>query len=272
MTAPQENRLFAYRDAERAVEVRDENLATLRAVPDRAEAARLAYADALNAAYAIDKGQKGTEAVETAFTRARDDVKATLAALRAEATRAAAAVHKWIDDHQEAADVNAQLLREMQESRAWQRTRGQLDGGRPVEELISEAREAGDVPTLRAMAAELPAWADADPDRAFRAGVMRSEMPLTVAAIDRALVDVLPAGEGKLAKLRLAVADAEPAAVAAVEHADRAAEHYTIEPAIVAAQSDPQPPRALSSAWMVAEIEANESQSGSYRGGSRRPA
>lgn len=56
-------------------------------------------------------------------------------------------------------DVNAALLAETRQSKAWARHRAFLDGGADPLSLVAEARDAGDVNALLALRAEYPAYA-----------------------------------------------------------------------------------------------------------------
>ena len=97
------------------------------------------------------------------------------------------------------ATATERLLQESEEQRAWARVRPLLEAGTDASELIARAGEAGDVATLRALRAELPAWREAtvaaaagefdrpDTRRAAREGVE----PL-LEAIDRAEAPHLP--------------------------------------------------------------------------------
>lgn len=55
-------------------------------------------------------------------------------------------------------DVNAQLLAETRQARAWDRARPMLEAGRTWRSLLAEAEKAGDTDTVQALAAELPAY------------------------------------------------------------------------------------------------------------------
>ncbi|RCW38476.1 hypothetical protein DFQ14_12219 [Halopolyspora algeriensis] len=58
-------------------------------------------------------------------------------------------------------DVNAQLLAETRQQRAWDRARPMLDNGRTWRSVLAEAEKAGDTDTVQALAAELPAYFEA---------------------------------------------------------------------------------------------------------------
>lgn len=238
-----------------------EDRATLRSIPGRAEQARTTYATALNAAWLMDRTQLGAFTVERAFTAAQNTIRTTLAAMRAEMEQATARARAWIDA-QGAGDATSQLLSETRQQRGWERLRGQLDGGRPVTELIEETYKAGDFEALRALRAELPAFADARPD-VTRLSMIGGSLPELLASIDRGLAELLPddRNQRSAAVLRLEIDEAAELAEQAVTHAEKAAEYYTIEPALAASQSRPDMPPALRKAVRVIDVQESNAAS-----------
>ncbi|MBW3643115.1 MAG: hypothetical protein KY447_09400 [Actinobacteria bacterium] len=89
----------------------------------------------------------------------------------------------------------------LEHDRAWQRALRQLDAGVAPGDLVAKAGAAGDVSTLRALRAELPAWADAT----ARKGGSRSPVDTTglVEEVDRALVPHVAEVEAEALTARL---------------------------------------------------------------------
>lgn len=263
MTAPDRrtvealDRLHAQRLAERADEARQADLAALREVPTRTRQALDSYARALDAAYKIDRDREGTGAVERAFAGARAELDARLGELAQLAESAPGRVREWADSRASRPGTDEQLLAELRESRAWDRTRSRLAGGRRADDLIAEALGSGDATTLRALVAELPAWVEGvDEETALRAGVLGVEDAAGhVDAAERALVDVLPADQARTAAVRLSVRDAEADAAGTLDGARRSAAALIPRNDPAAAAADPDPTDALNRHLGVLDVE-----------------
>jgi hypothetical protein len=128
---------------------------------------------------------------------ARDDV--------AQLVDVAASHHRTIVDYLNAADTRPateQLLDEQRDTRAWARLRPLLDKG-AVRDLVAEAEQAGDLPALRALRDELPAYLRRD-----GAGTILEQMRHDVSATMRTLTAAIA---------RTAPADSDEATRAALQ-------------------------------------------------------
>ena len=120
-------------------------------------------------------------------------------------------------DTQGGGDTTAQLLAETRQGRAWDRVRAQLDGGRHWSTLVDEAVQARDAASIRALAAELPAYMKAAGGRdAEQLDVQQLAEHLDVATY-RVLGD--DQGPGTAARLRLHAATRYPLAQQVIESA-----------------------------------------------------
>jgi hypothetical protein len=137
----------------------------LRAVPEQAasiaiavrqQVAQISLDDRLSPAGKKDAENaarnKGLQQLDALAQSAREDVEMLQAM-----------IDKALAD--KPTDVQAQLLREMQVQRAWQRAVRLLDAmadagavARQVDALIREAADGGDLPTLQALEEELPSY------------------------------------------------------------------------------------------------------------------
>lgn len=123
----------------------------------------------------------------------RDQARNSLEGLRREAERHRTAIDEWVEQPR-TADVNAQLLAEQKQARAWQRAARQLDSGANVDAIVDTAIEAKDFHALRAMQDELPSYVAAG------AGPMASiGHEKTMERIKSAVVDAMPEGQEKQA-------------------------------------------------------------------------
>lgn len=98
---------------------------------------------------------------------------------RRELTEATAAVNTAVKGT--SGDPVEQLLHEQREIRAWARVQRVLDTGVSLGDVIREAAEAGDLATLDALDAEIPAWVRAATPRPDQ----RTARETTVAAMRR---------------------------------------------------------------------------------------
>lgn len=228
---------------------------TLRAVPDRAAKIRADYAAALRAANNIDVKDRGVAARRRAIEQATTTARQALEALRTETTEAAEGARKVTAGGKGKGDDTGRLLAELELQRAWTRLVRQLDSGRRVDDLIDGAHRAGDVAALRALAAELPAWADSshDTDAGLRAGVPSADdLSAALGRVDEALVEVLPDDEAAVLKSRRAADDVEPAATKALERTAASVDEWAeLDP------ENPSPSSSLRKAWRYADVETD---------------
>ncbi|BBG04599.1 MULTISPECIES: hypothetical protein [Pseudonocardia] len=230
---------------------------TLDGVPARLAEARETYLAALRKAYdvAADVEEVGAEAVRRAFTTAEGGARQALDAARADVERIVTAEREQQAAATDRRGTDERLLAELQESRAWSRVTAQLDGGRTLDEVLADAREAGDAATLRAIRAELPAHARAvlGTSDGVSAGVPDPRyLGETLGQVDDALVAVLPAAEAKPIRDRQALDAAEAAATRATESFSRDLGRFRVEPSQAAAGADA--PTVLRREWSTTEI------------------
>ncbi|MFC5996265.1 hypothetical protein ACFQE5_18850 [Pseudonocardia hispaniensis] len=237
-----------------------EDLDALRRVPEQVAQACTAYLAALRAAYGIDPVEAGAEAVRRAFTTAQHAATTALGELRRATTATAGRLRDRLANTPDPRSTEQQLLDELREHRAWQRVTAQLGVNRQVSELIAAARAAGDVPTLRALRAELPAYAASrvGTDGGIRAGVPEPHhLGSLLTEIDQALIAVLPKAEAKTLRDRVTLDEAETAAIRALDAADRDTDAWTPPLDQVTGAGRPEVPRSLRKAWLAADIAAD---------------
>lgn len=121
-------------------------------------------------------------------------------------------------------DTTAQLLAETRQQRAWSRILPQLNAGRALPDILAEAVNAKDGAAVLALAAEAPAWAQANRPRSSGLNrLTQGELDLTNLrqSLDVATARVLgdDQGHGTAALLRLHVAAHHPVAVAQLDQA-----------------------------------------------------
>ena len=122
-------------------------------------------------ARAVETGTEALRADRKLSKQGRDEqiaalragAEARIALLREEAASARDSAAHWASQTLRAQrlDPTEGLLAETQQGRAWDRAVRQLDAGADASELIQRAGEAGDVVTLNALRAELPAYLEA---------------------------------------------------------------------------------------------------------------
>ena len=175
-------------------------LAWLQAMPERLQQIHRTHTgerDTLQAAEHWTQEHRAT-LIEKSRQQARDDV--------AQLVDVAASHHRTIVDYLNAPDTRPateQLLDEQRDTRAWARLRPLLDKGADVRELTAEAEQAGDLPALRALRDELPAYLRRD-----GAGTTLEQMRHDVSAALRTLTGAIA---------RTAPADSDEATRAALQ-------------------------------------------------------
>lgn len=228
------------------------DLDTLRGVADRAAKVRADYAKALRTANNIDVKDQGVNARRRAIEQAGTDARAALEKLRGETTTAAKGARKATASK---GDDTARLLAELELQRAWGRLAGQLAAGRKVEDLVAAAHRDGDTAALRALRAELPAWADTahDTDAGLRAGITGADdLSVALGRVDEALVEVLPDDQADALKSQRGADEAEPAATRALDRVAASLDEWGDLDA-----ENPSPPSSLRKAWRYADVEAD---------------
>lgn len=139
------------------------------------------------------------ERTEAAFLQAREQVAA-----------AREAIADWRSPV--ASSVEAQILAEQREARAWTRAERMLSTGVAAQALIDQAVTGGDVDTLRALKAELPSYLGSQ----LAGRTLEERQVATVdagRAIDLALAKALPdGGEKQALRARLRVEALAPIA------------------------------------------------------------
>lgn len=229
------------------------HLDTLRGIPARVAKVRADYAAALRDAHNTDTDELGAAVRRRRFEQAATNANAALVALRDEAAAAAKAA-RTPSGKADAGNDSTRLLGELELQRAWTRLVRQLDAGKKVDDLIVTAQRDGDTAALRALRAELPAWADSADDAAMRAGITgRDDVPDVLGRVDEALTEVLPAGEADALRTLRGVDEAEPAATTALERAGQTVTDWTPD----LEHAAPTPPSSLRKAWRYAEVEAD---------------
>jgi hypothetical protein len=163
---------------------------------------------------------------QAAIQRIKDETAAAIAARRqavadARATLLAAAREL---SRPPSGDPAAQLLAETRQQRAWARILPQLTAGRPLRDILAEAVDAKDVAAVTALAAEAPAWVQANHQGASgldRLADGRPNLDGLRQALDVAIVRVLgdDNGLGSAARYRLHVAAHYPLSMAKLAQA-----------------------------------------------------
>jgi hypothetical protein len=221
------NALVDQQDAEQA-EARsrtgaDDALDVLAGIPVRAAEVRAQFARDLEAVRQLDLLVVGTEQRDQQIAEVTRRAATAVARLRGDGEVAVAEITDWMRANETTPDPQEALLAEMREQRAWARLRPQLDAGAMVEALIREAREVRDVASLHALKAELPAYVAASTGRQ---GMI--SLGVVDQAVNDALLEVLPEPARGLLDVELMHAEFGPAAVQAVEQAERVVASYGI--------------------------------------------
>ncbi|MBP2370685.1 hypothetical protein [Pseudonocardia parietis] len=234
--------IAADRAAERVRTRVDGAVDTLRGAPAEAEQVVDRLVRELHRIRTADLERLGTDWRDQQVEKAVADATAAADRLEQSATDSVRAIAEWTRGQSGPVDVNAALLSETRQTKAWNRQRAQLDAGVDALTLVQQAQAAGDHDAVLALRAEYGAYAAA-------AGQSRhvSDPAVVDRHLDEAVMATAPKGERGRLRVERDLATGAEGAELAVGSLRKQIDRYT----------SPGSSRALDHAVRVQDVRAN---------------
>lgn len=218
-----EQKLVESAEAQRLAEQLRPDLETLRQAPSRVAALVVSMRNEVHQAQADNTWRMTPAGMAEVENGIRNKALQAIDSLEQECQTAKASIERALAaaEQRPEGDPQTRILEELQEQRAWSRTRpilDRLDGPALIERigsLAKQAAEGGDDATLRALEAEAPAFLEAK-------GLVSYTRPV-LDTIAQTRLPYLPPAARQAVKVRQEMAEGWPRLVAAFQQARREA-------------------------------------------------